>query len=134
MKTRYDFPDWFTEIQWMKKGYVVKRNHYGQELWCNRNYQNSAHYFSKKDVRKDEVKAKEILSEQNKKARERAKKKKIAMEEELKLHDVWNTEYQWYQLGRKPNPDAVWKSGNELNHYYVQFGSNYSYCHITDTH
>ena len=134
MKTRDEFPDWFTENQWLKKGYVVKHNHYGQRLWCNCNYKNSTYYFSQKDVRKDELKAKEILSKQNKEARERAKKKKMAMEKELELHEVWNTEYQWLLLGRKPNPDAVWKSGNELNHYYVQFGSNYFYCHITDTH
>ena len=134
MKTRNEFPDWFTEHQWLQKGYVVKRNHLGQELWCNNNYQNSATYFAKKDVRKDELKAKEILKERNKEARERYKKKKIAMEKELELHEVWNTEYQWLQLGRKPNADAVWKSGESLNHYYLQFGSNYYYCHLSDTH
>ena len=79
------------------------------------------------------MKAKEILSKQNKEARERAKKKRIAMEKELKLHDVWNTEYQWLQLGRKPKSDAVWISGERLNHFYIQFGSNYYYCHERDT-
>ena len=133
MKTRDEFPDWFTKNQWLKKGYVVKRNHYGQELWCNRRYTNSTHYFSKKDVRHDEEKAKDILREQNKKAREQAKKRKIAIEKELELHDVWNTERQWYLLGRKPKPNAIWKLGSQLNNYCTQFGSDYWYCHEDDT-
>ncbi len=134
MKTKNDFPGWLTELQWLQKGYVVKRGHYGQELWTNCCHKHSAYYYSPKDVRKDEAKADAIMKERNKETRIRRERKQKAMEAELQKREVWNTEYQWLQQGREPNADARWKLGEELNHYFLQFGSRACYCHISDTH
>lgn len=126
-----------TLLEWAKLGYVLNDKAVGNRKWTNRYCQRKATYYPFNEVHLDLVKAKEIIKNKNHEYYLNAKAKKEKIKEEIKIRDNYKTKFQWLNVNRIINPNAIPITGEKLNKlhpYCATYGSSYLYYHIKDTH
>ena len=126
--------EWYTEKQLNEMGMVLKRGAKGVTMYTNGFYQYAADYYTLKQARKDEGKAKAIISNNRKQQRKARKEEKESemriLEAQTDEAEMWHTAHQWLELGRIPDDKAIWRTGKSL----LGKSESYYYCRIDDTH
>lgn len=133
-----------TQLQWLKKGYILKPDAQGTTDWNNGYCTFLVTRYNENEVLFDQEKAKQILKEKRHQQYVQRKEEQRLQEIEIdaylqrveELRQVWHTKYQWEQLNKKVKDGARGKLGEDLNkenRLNCCFGTSYRYYHIEDT-
>ena len=135
--------------QWLKIGYIPKKGCDGHERYRSEalmsydGINSTAIYYDEDEVRFDKEAAVRLAREMNRLQRAEREAERREKEERQRIAEEFResrcTRYQWARVGRVANKGAKFEWGSRLNQAIkdedvYQFGNNYMYCHLDDTH